>query len=51
MATNAPVPDDTVPSARAERQRAWIDDVDGVRLYTGIVVVLAALILCIVIFA
>lgn len=52
MATNAPVPgDDTVPSARAERRRARIDDKVGIWLYAGIVLVLAALILSIVTFA
>lgn len=50
MAANAPVPgDDTVPSARAERRRAWLGDVDGIWLYSSIVAVLAALIVSIVV--
>jgi hypothetical protein len=52
VATNAPAPgDDTVPSARAERRRAWGGDANGIWLYSVIVAVLATLIIGIVIFS
>ena len=45
MVTNAPVPgDDTVPSARAERRRIMLDNVDGVLLYAvALVLIMFAL--------
>jgi hypothetical protein len=52
MAANAPVPgDDTVPSARAERRRAWSGDTKGVWLYSCIVTVLSLIIISIVVFS
>jgi hypothetical protein len=49
MPTNAPVPgDDTVPSAQAERRRAWFGDVNGIVLYAVVVAVVAACIVWIV---
>jgi hypothetical protein len=52
MATNAPVPgDDTVPSARAERRRAWFGDAEGLVLYSVAVAAVAACLIGIVLMA
>lgn len=40
--------DDTVPSARAERRRVMLDNVDGVLLYTSAVAAIAIVLLVVV---